>query len=486
MKSTELLSNFIWKFGEKFGSQVVTFVVTIILARILGPDIYGQIAIITAFITILSVFCDSGLGSSLIQKKNADDIDFSTVFYTNAVVGFTLYLVMFVAAPHIASYYDDSSMVPLIRALSLTLPFLGIKNVQQAYVSKNMMFKKFFFSTLSGTISSAVVGITVAVKGGGAWALVASNLALVVVDTVVLWITVPWRPKLFFSWIRLKWLFSYGWKLLASGFMETIYSNLRALIIGKRYTQTALAYYTKGKNFPDMIVSNVNHSIESVLFPALSREQDNVENVKNMTRRAIKTSVYVLAPLLMGLAAVAEPLVNILLGDEWLEIVPFMRIFCASLVFWPIHTANLNAIKALGRSDIILKQEIAKKVVGLIILVAAIPYGVLCLAYSLLVESFASQIINSWPNRKLIKYRYIEQLKDIFPCLLLAVFMAGCVYPVTLLGMGDFLTITVQVILGAAIYIIGSSMLKLDSFIYLWRFLSDFGGMLLIKNQQVK
>lgn len=461
-----ILANFIWRFMERCGAQGIQFIVSLVLARLLMPEAFGTISLMMVFINILSVFIDSGMGSALIQKKDADDLDFSTVFYFNLFMCSFMYLILFLCAPLIAEFYNNSELTLLVRVIGISLLFSGVKSIQQAYVFKNMLFKNFFFSTLIGTVISAVVGITVAYKGYGVWALIFQNLTNNVIDMIIIWCLVKWRPKWMFSFERLKGLFSYGWKLLASALLDTGYNQLRALIIGKVYSTADLAYYTKANNFPSIIITNVNSSIDSVLLPSMSSVQDSVESVKGMTRRAMKTSIYVMAPLLMGLAACGQSVISILLTDKWLPSYPFMVIFCITYMFYPVHTANLNAIKALGRSDLFLKLEIIKKVVGITAILITFKISVMAMAYSLLVTSVLSQIINSWPNKKLMNYSYIEQLKDILPGLLLAAFMGGCVYCVNFLHLNNWLTLIIQVPLGAIIYIGLSALLKLESFTY--------------------
>lgn len=460
-------NNFLWRFAERCGAQGVSLVVSIVLARLLAPEVYGTIALVTVFTTILNVFVDSGLGNALIQKKDADDLDFSTVFFFNIVMCCMLYIVLFLIAPLIAAFYNSDELVPVVRVLGLTLVISGVKNVQQAYVSKTMQFKRFFFATLGGTIGAAIIGIAMAYYGFGVWALVTQQIFNATVDTIILWVTVKWRPKRMFSWKRLKVLFSFGWKLLASALLETFYNNIRQLIIGKLYTSADLAQYNRGKQFPDLIVSNINTSIDSVLLPVMSKSQDDPKQIKSMTRRSIKTSTYIMAPLMMGLAFCAESIVGLILTDKWLPCVPFLRIFCITYMFYPIHTANLNAIKAMGRSDLFLKLEIAKKVVGIALLLSTMWFGVMAMAYSLLISSVLSQIINSWPNRKLLNYGYLEQLKDILPGIVLAVFMGCCVNLVSLFNLSNVVTLLMQIPLGAAIYIVASALLHLESFEYL-------------------
>lgn len=463
----KIFSNLIWRFLERTGAQLVALVVSIVLARILSPEDYGTIALITVFINILNVFVDSGLGSALIQKKDSDNTDFSTVFYTNVVFCIALYILMFVLSPFLAEFYNRPELASIIRVLSITILVSGVKNIQQAYVSRTLQFRKFFFSTLAGTIIAAVAGIWMAYHGFGVWALVAQQVTNLSMDTIILWITVKWRPELVFSFKRLKSLFSYGWKLLVSALLDTFYTNLYNLVIGKKYSANDLAFYTKGELFPKAVVGNINNAIDSVLLPTMASEQDNKERVKQMTRRAIKTSTFCIAPLMMGLAGCSHNVISILLTDKWLPAAPYLVIFCITYMFYPIHTANLNAIKAMGRSDLFLKLEIAKKIVGLSVLFLTMWFGVKVMAYSLLFTSVASQIINTWPNKKLLGYGYIEQLKDIFPGIIMAVVMGIVVSFGTYIPVVKGAQLIIQIVVGIAVYILGSKLFRLDSFYYI-------------------
>lgn len=476
MKSNRVstFSNFMWRFAERCGAQMVTFIVSIVLARLLTPEDYGCVALITIFITIMQVFVDSGLGTALIQKKDADDIDFSSVFYFNLVVCFVLYSIMFASAPFIAKFYNDVSLTPIVRVISLTIVISGLKGIQQSYVSRNMLFKRFFYATLGGTVFSAFLGIGMAYIGTGVWAIVAQQLSNTAIDTLILWITVKWRPQKKFSWKRLKSLLSFGWKMLVSALLDTVYTNIRSLVIGKMYSSSDLAFYNQGDKLPSVIVNNINTSIDSVLLPTIAKEQEDRERVKSMTRRAIKTSTYIMAPLMMGLAFCATPVVNLVLTEKWLPCVPFLQIFCITYMFYPIHTANLNAIKAMGRSDLFLKLEIAKKIVGLILLLGTMRISVMAMAYSLLVSMITSMIINSWPNKDLLNYSFKEQLIDIFPSVSLAVVMGVSVSFIDKLGFPSALTLLIQVPTGAVIYLIGSILLHLDSFNYLLEIIKSF------------
>lgn len=469
-----VIKNLVWRFAERCGAQLVTFIVSIVLARILAPEDYGKIALVTVFTAIMQVFVDSGLGTALIQKKDADDLDFSSVFYFNFAICLILYMIMFLLAPLIANFYRDESLVPIIRVISLTIVISGVKGIQQSYVSRNMLFKRFFFATLGGTIFSAVLGIWMAYAGAGVWAIVAQQLSNTTIDTLILWITVKWHPQKEFSWERLKKLLSFGWKMLASSLLDTIYNNLRNLVIGRIYSSADLAYYNQGDKMPSVIVNNINTSIDSVLLPTMANAQDDCTRIKEMTRRAIKMSTYAMAPLMMGLAFCAEPIIRLVLTEKWLPCVPYLRIFCITYMFYPIHTANLNAIKAMGRSDMFLKLEIAKKIVGIFLLILTMNFGVMAMAYSLLVGSVLNQIINSWPNRKLLLYGYTEQIKDILPSILLAAGMGGCVYFVEFIHLPTIVVLLLQICMGAIIYIGISALLRFEEFTYIINLILGF------------
>jgi O-antigen/teichoic acid export membrane protein len=270
-----------------------------------------------------------------------------------------------------------------------------------------------------------------------------------------------------FSFSRLKGLFSFGWKLLCSAIIDTGYNNLTGLIIGKMFSPADLAYYNRGQQFPSLIVTNINTSIDSVLFPAMSREQDDRGRVRNMTRRAIQTSTYIMAPLMIGLAVCSETLVRLVLTEKWLPCVPFLAIYCIAFMFYPVHTANLNAIKAMGRSDLFLKLEIAKKMISVLVILITVRISVMAMAWSVLALSIVGQIINSMPNRKLLRYGYEDQLMDILPGIALALFMGFCIRPLPGLGLGDTATLALQILLGAAVYLAGSAVLRLEAFRYL-------------------
>lgn len=481
MNNKSVFSNFIWRFAERCGAQIVTFIVSMVLARILMPEDYGTVTLVTVFTTIMQVFVDSGLSTALIQKKDADDLDFSSVFYFNFVMCIILYSIMFFVAPIISSFYNMPELVSVVRVVSLTIVISGIKGVQQAYVSRNMLFKRFFYATLGGTIFSGILGIVLAYAGLGVWAIVVQQLSNTAIDTLILWVTIKWRPKRMFSWERLKGLLGFGWKMLCSSLFDTGYNNLRNLLIGKIYSASALAYYDQGDKLSKIIVTNINTSIDSVLLPAMSNEQDDKNRVKNMVRRSIMVSCYMMAPLMIGLTCCAKNVVTLIYTEKWVPCVFYLQIFCITYMFWPIHTANLNAIKAMGRSDLFLRLEICKKVIGIILLIATMFISVEAMAYSLLISTLTSMIINSWPNKMLLDYSFLEQMKDILPSILIAAVMGGVVCLIGLLNIPTLPLVLIQIISGGGLYVVLSAIVRLESFVYLYGIIKS----MLIKRRKV-
>lgn len=467
ISKSQVIFGLFWKFAERIVSQVITFLISIILARLLSPSDYGAIAILLVFITIADVFVSAGFGSALIQKKDADNLDFSSVFYFSFLFSVFVYFVIYLAAPYIASLYNMPVLQPTLQVLALRIPVAAINSVQQAYVSRNMQFKKFFYSTLSGTAISAIVGIAMAYNGYGIWSLVGQYLSNAVVNTFVLFSVINWRPQLIFSLQRLKSLFSYGWKLLLSGLLDTGSQSLNSLLIGKFYTPADLAFFDTGQKFPMVIVNNINSSISSVLFPALASEQDEPGKVKAHTRKAIQISSYIMWPMMLGMVSCADTIVSLVLTDKWLPAVPYLQIACISYGLWPIHTANLQAINAMGRSDIFLKLEIIKKVIGIIALLISIQYGVLAIALTGIITGIISTFINAYPNGYLLKYSYLEQIKDILPSFLCALAMALLVYFGGNFAEDIYFKLLMQIVVGLLGYVLISKLFKLDSFEYI-------------------
>lgn len=474
-KLSSTISNLIWKFAERISAQAVTMIVSIILARLLEPEHYGLIALVTIFITVANVFVSDGLGNALIQKKNADALDFSSVLYFNIVFSIGLYIVLFFTAPLISNFYGEGYeiLTPIMRVLSLRLILSAINSVQQAYVSKQMIFRKFFWATLVGTLISGLIGICLAYKGYGVWALVAQYLVGTTVNTVVLQCVLNVWPIWAFSFQRLKSLFSYGYKVLLQALIITGFQDLRALIIGKLYSSEDLAFYDKGKQFPNLIVTNINVSIGAVLFPIMSQDQDDRIKVKSTMRQSIRFSSYIMSPLMLGLAAVAKPFVSFILTDKWLPAVPLMQLFCIFYLFQPIQTANTQAVKALGRSDIALKLEIFRDILQLVVLAVVMWISVDAIVVSMAIMSVLFVFVNAYPNVKLLDYRIKEQLQDIFPSLGMSLVMFVVVYLITYIKINDILLLVLQIIVGALVYLLLSVYMHNHEFEYIFRILKN-------------
>lgn len=470
----QVFSGFAWKFAERFCAQGVSFVVSVVLARILAPELYGTVSIIMVFISIANVFTTGGFSLALIQKKDADDADFSTVFYCTLVVSCLLYGALWLLAPVLADFYAIPELTTLMRVFSLSILINSYNSIQHAYVSRHMIFKKFFFSTLFGTLVSGVAGILMALSGAGVWALVTQYLTNAVIDTLVLSFTVRWRPKWIFSRKSFRRLMSFGWKCLAANLIGTIYNNLRSLLIGKFYTSADLAYYNKGKSFPDMISGNLSSTVFSVLFPAIANVSDDLAEVKRMTQKVMQVSAYIIFPLLVGMASVADTMVELLLTEKWSACVPFLQLACVYSIFHLLTDVNLQSINAIGRSDVVLRLEFIKKPVTLVIILCALQFDVMAIGISLPLSSFFSMMVNMYFNGKLIHYRFREQIADILPPILFSLVMFLCVYAMRALELPLLVLLVLQVAAGCVIYVGLSVLMKNDSFYYLKNYLTDF------------
>ena len=449
-----LLSNLAWKFGERISAQLISTIVSIILARLLEPSHYGTVSIVMIFITLANVFVSDGLGSALIQKKDADETDFFSVLYFNIGFSCVLYTLLFFAAPFISKFYgpEYEILTPVLRVLGLRIILTAVNSTQQAYISKKMMFRKFFIATLGGTLSSAVVGIAMAYGGYGVWALVAQYLVSTGVSTITLSLVIGKRPRLLFSFDRVKSLIPYGIRILGTGLLITGYQELRSLIIGKKYSSADLAYYDKGRSFPLLIVNNLNSSIAAVLFPKMSEEQDDRQKIKTTTRNSIRFSALILCPMMLGLATVSDSFVRLLLTEKWLPCVHLMQLFCIIYLFQPIHTANMQAIKAMGRSDIYLRLEIVKKAVELVVLLITMWISVDAMVIGMAVCATLFVFVNAYPNIKLLNYSIREQLADILPPVVMSLIMGAAVIAIGLLPLPLVIKLIVQVLAGAILY----------------------------------
>ena len=470
-----VVKSFFWKLFERLIVQIVQFFITIVLARLLLPEEYGTIALIAVFIQLCDVIIDGGLNTALVQKKNADNLDFSTILFFSLGLSGLMYGILFGSASIVASFYEQPDFVPIIRVLGLSLPFSAFNSIQRAYVSKNMLFQRLFYSSFGGVLISGVLGICLAIKGYGVWSLVAQNVINQVSTTIIMWFTVRWRPSLCFSAERLKVLFSYGWKILGANIITTVFVNLRKLVIGKYFSSASLAYYEKGDQLPSLVMNNVFSSVQTILLPTFSDVQDDPSRVKQMMRRSTKLSCFFIYPLMAGMIASAKPLIVLLLTEKWLPAAPFVQILCIANFFRPITLSNWEAIKALGYSGITLRLEIIKKIVDIIILVVSVMIGVYAIAWGCVLFNFICVFINLAPNKKLLDYGVKEQVKDALPTLLIALFMGAVIYGIQFFPLPSVLVLLLQVFIGVICYAGLCLLLKEESMMYILQMAKDHG-----------
>ena len=425
----------VWTLMEKLSTQIVGFVVGMILARILTPENYGTVALMGIFFAVARVLVDGGFGGALIQKKDADDLDFNSVFYLSIFTSIIAYVTLFFAAPWIAHFYNTPELTVIVRVSAICFLFHAVNAVQSAELTKKMLFHLSFRISLITCFTSAVCGVTLAFLGYGVWALVWSSLITGFVGVIARWFVIAWRPRLMFSFARLRPLFSYGWKMAVSTLLDQIFANLTGLLIGKFYTKADLAYVNKGRSLPRLAMNEVDATLGRVTFPALVLLQDDKMKLREAMRRMMRCSTFLVFPLMVGVAACSRSLLRLLYGEQWVPAAPYMMLACFGFALWPFHTINLRGIQALGRSDVFLKLEIVKKSLSLIVILSTFRLGVFAwLTISTFVLGPVSVIINSWPNRRLLDYTIGMQLWDIIPSALVCIAEATVVFGIDFAG----------------------------------------------------
>lgn len=458
----KVVKGFAWALLERFSMQFASFFISMILARLLTPNDYGTIALLTIFISLSGVFADSGFGSALIQKKEATEVDFNSVFYLSLCTSSLVYGVLFFIAPWVAAFYEIPALVGLLRLLGLSIPLNAINSIQNAEISRKMLFHLSFRISLIGFVVTSITGVSLAFWGYGPWALAWSSISGAMVGVLTRWYFIAWRPKLMFSWQAIKGLFSYGWKLIISSLLDRGYNNLSGLLIGTFYSRADLAFVDKGRSIPSMAMDSINGTLGCVAFPALAQVQDQREKVRDTMRRMIATSTFFVFPLMTGCAVCASSLIPLLFGNQWLPAIPYVQLACFTFALWPFHTINLQAINALGRSDVFLILEIIKKGLGLIAILSTVRFGVWwMIAVGAFVMGPMSVVINSWPNRKLLGYTIGMQLRDVLPAALLCGLMAILILPLTWLSLPGWGRLLIQIPLGAFIYFLGAWLFRL-------------------------
>ena len=445
------VSGAIWRYFEHFSTEIISVVVSIVLARIISVEAYGLIATVNIFIAIANIFVTGGMGNALVQDPDADIHDFSTVLWGNLGISIGIYLILFVAAPWIGVYFKQPELVPILRVLGVSIPISAVGSIQQAYVSKKMIFKKFFWASFGGTAASGIIGLWMAYSGFGVWALVGQHLSNLLIDTIILACVLRVRYVFAFSKERFRKLFGFGGKLLFTNVIDVIFANLRSLLIGRYYSQSDLAFFSKAQQFPGLIINNINNTITGVMFPMMAASQKNLPQMKNMMRRVIQTSTFFIFPMLAGLLMVAEPFIVVLLTEKWVLCVPYMQLACLTNILMPLQVANLEIPKALGRGDIVVKVNLYKKVFFVLTLIA-VYFSVFWIAVASFIGSILSLIVNAWPNGALIDYSLRQQIWDIRENIGNTLIMCMAVYAVGVLPVDPYLMLLLQISVGVIVY----------------------------------
>lgn len=455
----------VWSTLERFSVQGIQFVVMILMARILTPGDYGLVGMIAIFIAVSQSFIDSGFSQALIRKQERTEVDNSTVFYFNIAVGLFLYLLLYVAAPFIADFYNEPQLTSITRVIGVSLIFNSLAVVQRALLTLKLDFKTQAKASLSGAIISGIVGIAMAYTGFGVWSIVFQQILNLGVVTLLLWVFSKWKPLWTYSWTSFRELFSFGSKLLASGLLDTIYRNVYLIIIGKVFKASDLGYYTRSHQFSDFASSNITGIFQRVSYPVLCTIQNDDERLANVYRRMLRVSAFVIFPLMIGLAAVSRPFIVTILTEKWLFSATLLVPLCFQGMWYPVHSINLNLLQVKGRSDLFLRLEIIKKILGIIVICCTLPFGLLALCWGGLVSSIISLIINTHYTGKLIHLGFFRQMKDLLPTLLLSLATGTAIYlTITFIPMNSWIALSVGIIEGILIYTVMARLLKFSEY----------------------
>ena len=430
---TKVLNSMLWKILEQAGSQGIQFVVALVLARLMTPEEYGTISLIMIFITIANTFVQSGFATALVQKQDVTDEDYSSVFWCSMLLAAAGSILLSLSAPAIAVWYGRPVLVPLVRVMSLVLFPGAVVSIQTACIARRMQFRILFLGTMLAVLVSGGAAILLALRGFGVWAMAAQQIVYYITLMCVLFILLDWRPGRTFRGQRLRNLFSFGWKILASGLIDTIWMNVYGLVIGRRYSPADLGIYSRGEQFPKLVATNLSAAVQAVMLPAYASRQEDPEALRSMLRQSLRMSAFVMFPMMAGLAAVSRPLVLVLLTEKWAAAAPYLAIMCLAYAIYPIHENNLQVINAMGRSDLFLRLEILKKAIGIVVLLLSLPYGILPMLCLKVLDEYLCSFINAWPNRRLIQYGPLRQWKDLLPSAAASLLMAAAVAALPLL-----------------------------------------------------
>ena len=475
LKNKSVLGVF-WTFINFLLSRGIGFFSTIVLARILSPEDFGLLGIIMIFMGIGTTLLDSGLSQSLIRSNDVDEVDYATIFYTNVGLSIFLYLLIFILSPYIAIFYEIEILTIIIRVYCIGFLISSTSAVQTAILTREMEFKKMTTYQIPATVISIFLGVFLAFLGFGIWSLIMMFLINQLIRSIVFWYKSKWKPALVFDIKKLRKHFNFGYKLTLSGLLNTIYNNIYNVIFGKYYTLNILGFYERSYTFQHYITATVTDIIANVSYPLLSKIQDDRKKMIEVFKKIIKITFFILCPIMLGIIPVANPLFEFLLGEKWIAAVPFFQILCLSGLLYPLHFLNINLLKVLGRSDLFLKIEIYKKIVGVIVILLLFKFGINGLLASILITSFIGFFINTYYTQKLIRYGALKQTLDLLPTIILSIISTGVIFFFSNIfpEFNLLLQILIPSFFGAVFFIICSLILKLSPMIEILQITKTF------------
>lgn len=449
-----------WSTIQNFTTHGIEFLLMIFMARLLSPKEYGLMGLTSIFLAVSGAFIDSGFPNALIRKNDATDEDYSTVFIFNFLISIIFFIIIFLIAPYVADFYNEPILCPILRVLDLKLILLALCSVQNTLLKKNINFKKIAKIAVFNNIICGLIGLLFAYLGYGVWALVIQTMTASILLTILLWSTTQWHPSLRFSTKSFRELFSYGSKLLISGLLNTIFGQIYPIVIGKFFSATTLGNYSRAGHWASLGSQNLTGILSGVAFPVLAKVQDDDKRLENIYRRMIRASCFIIFPIMIGMSAVAHPLTLVAIGEKWEFSAKLLQIICFSMMWYPVHALNLNLLQVKGRSDLFLKLEIIKKIMGICILCISVPLGIIAMCYFSIISSLISLFINTYYTGRLINVGFLKQMRDIAPTLILSMIMWVAVYFATQIIPNIYSQLLAGIILGATIYLAGSYLFK--------------------------
>ncbi len=445
-------ASMIYKTLERYVVLAFQMIVQIIIARILAPSDYGLISMMMVFIAIANVFVQNGFNMAVVQKKDADVTDFSTALIINVLIGSVLYLGIVVFSPSIAIFYNQPYITKCMPVMALLLIVGAVNSIQIAIANRQMQFKNLFKCNVVASFSSGVLGISAALIGLGVWALIIQQLTNSVVLSIMLYLQQHWKPNWVFDRKRAGELFAFGWKLLAAGLLNQVYNELNSLVIGRRYTSSDLAFYTKGSQFPKYVTTGVDSSISTVMFSAFSKNQNNRDALHEQMKKSVVVNSYLIFPILTFLAVAAEPIIKLLLTDKWLPMVPYMQICCLIFAFHPLASTQMQAIAAVGRSDVRLKIEILKKGIGVLLLILMMDKGPMGIAISAAITGILGVIIGAVAGKVTTGYPLKSLITDLFPISIASIIMGLPMFFIGKIPVPSVLLVVLELLAGIVTY----------------------------------